>query len=90
LMHAFRQNPLGLSGCTAFFVSFCEARLGAIWVLSALHTSDSWPFWQQLDPIFQTCCHCQILPRHSLRSIAHGTLPIHGAKPGARLRPTIE
>ena len=47
------------------------------------HTSDSWTFCQELDPTSQTCCYGQILPRHSLRFIARGTLPIHRATPGA-------
>src|SRR6516165_3347038 len=42
----------------------------ATWVLSVRHTSDSWTFWQELNPTFQTCCYGQILPRHSLRFIA--------------------
>src|ERR1700738_221023 len=82
LMHAFRQNPLGLSGYTAFFVSSAKPGLDHLGVIRAAYT-DSWTFWQELNPTFQTCCYGQILPRHILRFIAHGTLPIHRATPGA-------
>src|SRR6202011_4798931 len=74
-----------LSGFRATLLSLCRLRspAWATWVLSVPHTSDSCTFWQELNPTFQTCCYGQILPPHSLRFIAHGTLPIHRATPGA-------
>jgi hypothetical protein len=37
LMHAFRQNPLGLSGYTAFFVSSAKPGLGHLGVIRAVY-----------------------------------------------------
>jgi hypothetical protein len=37
LMHAFRQNPLGLSGYTAFFVSSAKPGLGHLDVIRAVY-----------------------------------------------------
>src|SRR6516162_8625574 len=37
LMHAFRQNPLGLSGYTAFFVSSAKPGLGHLSVIRAAY-----------------------------------------------------
>jgi hypothetical protein len=82
LMHAFRQNPLGLSGYTAFFVSSAKPGLGHLGVIRAPYIG-LMDLLAELNPPFQTCCYGQILPRHSLRFIAHGTLPIHRATPGA-------
>src|SRR5215475_12019773 len=81
LMHAFRQNPLGLSGYTAFFVSSAKPCLGHLGVIRAAYIG-LMDLCQELNPTFQTCCYGQILPRHSLRFIAHGTSPIHRATPG--------
>ena len=36
-MHAFRQNPLGLSGYTAFFVSSAKPGLGHLSVIRAAY-----------------------------------------------------
>src|SRR6516164_2266198 len=82
-----------LSGFRATLLCLCRLRspAWATWVLSEPHTSDSWTFWQELNPTFQTCCYGQILPGHSLRFIAHGTLPIHRATPGARfVQPRVD
>ena len=51
----------------------------ATWMLSVPYTSDSWTFWQELNPTFQTCCCGRIVPCHSLRFIAHGTLQQPGS-----------
>ena len=37
MMHAFRQNPLGLSGYTAFFVSSAKPGLGHLSVIRAAY-----------------------------------------------------
>src|SRR5258707_7767477 len=74
-----------LSGFRATLLSLCRlpSPAWATLMLSVPYTSDSWTFWQELNPTFQTCCYGQILPCHSLRFIAHVTLHIHIATPGA-------
>ena len=76
------KNPLGLSGYTALFVSSAKPGLGHPGVIRAAYIG-LMDLLARAQSYFSTCCYGQILPRHSLRFIAHGTLPIHRATPGA-------
>ena len=53
LMHAFRQNPFGLSGYTAFFVSSAKPGLGHLDVIRAVLHRTHGPFGKSSILLFK-------------------------------------